>query len=139
MASIIMALAVCLRGGGGALENPLGLTQSQDLRIGDIPLPNGAVELRRESRFPEKESKGPYLSQPEGFVLAPSGQIYVTDVINNEIYAFSPLGEHTLTFGRTGQGPGDLIKPTSIAFSRESIIVREVGNMRIQFFDFSGK
>jgi hypothetical protein len=125
----------------GTANDPIGSSlreQHRELNIGAIPLPHGAVELRRESRFPE-EGKGPYLSQPEGFVLTPASQFYIADVLNNEIYAFDLSGKHVLTFGRTGQGPGDFIKPISIALLKNGLLVREAGNMRIQFFDFFGK
>jgi hypothetical protein len=104
-----------------------------------VPLPAGAIELKLDFRFPEAEGKGPYLSHPQGFALAPSDRIYISDAINNEIYAFDSNVERILTFGRTGQGPGDLSRPLDIAFSNGKIIVRDAGNRRFQFFDPSGK
>lgn len=113
--------------------------QEQQLDPSAIPLPPRAVELKRDFRFPEAEGQGLYLSQPEGFALAPTGRIYVSDVRNNGIYIFDLSGTHVGTFGRIGQGPGEFLKPGAIAISDGHIIVREAGSMRIQIFDLLGK
>jgi hypothetical protein len=126
---------------GAALEpgEILFRGEEQQLDPSSISLPAGAIELKRVSRFPEAEGQGPYLSQPEGLALAPTGRIYISDTLNNEIYTFDLAGCHMGTFGRTGQGPGEFLKPGAIAISDGHIIVREAGSMRIQIFDLLGK
>lgn len=103
-----------------------------------LALPPDAIELKLDFCFPD-EKRGPFLSQPEGFVPTPTPLLYISDMVNNEIYGFDLSGNPIITFGQSGQGPGDLLRPGAIAYSDSQIIVREAGNMRFQFFDLSGK
>lgn len=105
----------------------------------DVPLPLGAIELKLDRRFPDQEGQGPFLSSPHGIAMAPSGCFYISDQTNNEIYVFSSDGKPVLTFGRTGSGPGDFLRPSDVVISRGDLLVREPMSGRIQRFDQSGK
>jgi len=128
---------VSLLAGMGGMPPTMGQTRKPNFDA--VPLPAGAVELKLDFRFPEAEGPGPFLSMPQGLGLAPSGHIYISDPMANEVHAFDSDGGHLMTFGRTGQGPGDFLRPTDIAFTGRHIIVRDSGNRRIQIFDPAGK
>jgi hypothetical protein len=113
----------------------------QDPYMRNVPLPKNAIRLKLESRFPEEDGQfgGPFLSAPSSFVLAPPGNLFITDARNNEIAVFDPAGRRVSVFGRTGQGPGEFSYPAEIVSHGQEIVVREVRNMRLQFFDLSGR
>src|SRR5690625_1749248 len=50
-----------------------------------------------------------------------NGYIYVTDVVNQEIKAFSLDGRLLHTIGRKGQGPGEFTGLLDLAISRDSL------------------
>lgn len=138
---IAIALGLFLFGLASGRENPPKTGQEHELDLRSVPLPPGAIELKREFRFPEADSQreGPYLTQPECMALNPSGLIYLCDSRNDEVYVFDQAGRHIRTFGRTGQGPGEFLRPITIACAGGKIIVGEAGSMRLQFFDSVGK
>jgi hypothetical protein len=106
----------------------------------DYVLPANAKELYRIFTFPDKEDEknGVFLSQPGEFRASPSGLLFISDQRSNEIYVFDAHGKHVKTLGRYGQGPGEFITPSQVAFKQQYVMVRDIGNMRIQFLDESG-
>ena len=49
-------------------------------------------------------------------------------------------GDKVAEFGGKGQGPGDLINPTSVdILDGKFVIVNDLGNRRIGIFDLAGK
>jgi len=124
----------------GVKARPMDHTIVEPSEIPDISrikLPLGAKELKLDFQFPDPK-KGPFLSQPEGLTHASDHRLFISDMVNNEIFVFDMLGNSQGAFGRGGQGPGELLRPASIAFSNGQVIVREAGNMRIQLFDTTG-
>jgi hypothetical protein len=70
-----------------------------------------------------------------GLLELPDGRIVVSDVQANEIRVFSESGEHLFTFGREGDGPGDLGSPCCLALGPEGLVwVREASNGRYSAF-----
>jgi hypothetical protein len=53
--------------------------------------------------------------------------IYVLDEMAKRIYAISPGGEWTRTFGREGGGPGEFIRPFGIAADQGRLIIGDGG------------
>jgi hypothetical protein len=47
---------------------------------------------------------------PKGFTVDKKGRIYILDSGNSRIQCFSPEGKFLFTFGKFGQGPGELSK-----------------------------
>jgi len=82
--------------------------------------------------------------QPTDVVVAPSGDIFVTDSHrngkNNRVVKFSKDGKFVKEWGTKGSGPGQISEPHTIAMdSRGRLFVGDRENNRIQIFDQDGK
>jgi len=68
--------------------------------------------------------------------LGPEGMVYVLDGQASEIRVFAADGTHLRTFGRSGQGPGELSRPAGMATDDDGLIwVLNWGNARYSAFD----
>jgi sugar lactone lactonase YvrE len=81
--------------------------------------------------------------QPTDLVIAPSGDIFVTDSHrggkNNRVVRFTKDGRFVKEWGRKGSGPGEISEPHTIAMdSRGRLFVGDRENNRIQIFDQEG-
>jgi len=105
-----------------------------------IQPPPGSIELELMYSFPtkEQEEQDQYFWDPYGIVSDPIGNIFVVDY-SNTVFKYDSAGKFIKKFGQSGQGPGDLLKPQQILTTKDSIVVAEAGNMRLQFFDFEGR
>jgi sugar lactone lactonase YvrE len=88
---------------------------------------------------------GPDLfDQPTDVVVAPSGDIFVTDSHrngkNNRVVRLRKDGTFMREWGKKGSGPGEISEPHTIALdSRGRVFVGDRENNRIQIFDQDGK
>jgi sugar lactone lactonase YvrE len=88
---------------------------------------------------------GPDLfDQPTDVVVAPNGDIFVTDSHrngkNNRVVRFRKDGTFAKEWGKKGSGPGEISEPHTIALdSRGRVFVGDRENNRIQIFDQDGK
>ena len=87
---------------------------------------------------------GPDLfDQPTDVVVAPAGDIFVTDSHrngkNNRVVRFTKDGKYVREWGKKGSGPGEISEPHTIALdSRGRVFVGDRENNRIQIFDQGG-
>ena len=87
---------------------------------------------------------GPDLfDQPTDVVIAPNGDIFVTDSHrrgkNNRVVKFTKDGTFIKEWGRKGSGRGEMSEPHTIAMdSRGRLFVGDRENNRIQIFDQEG-
>jgi len=87
---------------------------------------------------------GPDLfDQPTDVVVAPNGDIFVTDSHrngkNNRVVRFTKDGRFVKEWGKKGSGRGELSEPHTIAMdSRGRLLVGDRENNRIQIFDQDG-
>lgn len=87
---------------------------------------------------------GPGLfDQPTDVVVAPNGDIFVTDSHrngrNNRVVKFTRDGKFVKEWGRKGSGRGEMSEPHTIAMdSRGRLFVGDRENNRIQIFDQDG-
>lgn len=87
---------------------------------------------------------GPGLfDQPTDVVVAPNGDIFVTDSHrnggNNRVVKFTSSGTFVKEWGRKGSGQGEFSEPHTIAMdSRGRLFVGDRENNRIQIFDQEG-
>jgi len=94
---------------------------------------------------PGVSGSGPDLfDQPTDVVVAPNGDIFVTDSHrngkNNRVVKFDRNGKFIKEWGRKGSGPGEFSEPHTIAMdSRGRLFVGDRENNRIQIFDQDGK
>jgi sugar lactone lactonase YvrE len=88
---------------------------------------------------------GPDLfDQPTDVVVAPNGDIFVTDSHrggkNNRVVKFTKDGRFVTEWGRKGSGRGELSEPHTIALdSRGRLFVGDRENNRIEIFDQDGR
>jgi sugar lactone lactonase YvrE len=88
---------------------------------------------------------GPDLfDQPTDVVVAPSGDIFVTDSHrngkNNRVVKFTRDGRFVKEWGKKGSAPGELSEPHTIAMdSRGRLFVGDRENNRIEIFDQDGR
>ncbi len=76
---------------------------------------------------------------PEDITSDSDGNLYVLDGGNFRIQKFDKDGKYLATFGREGQGPGELKNPVSIAIDKEgNMYVADPGNQRIQVLSPDG-
>jgi DNA-binding beta-propeller fold protein YncE len=81
--------------------------------------------------------------QPTDIVVAPGGDLFVTDShrngTNNRVVHFTKEGRFVKEWGRKGSGRGEISEPHTIAMdSRGRLFVGDRENNRIQIFDQSG-
>jgi sugar lactone lactonase YvrE len=88
-------------------------------------------------------SSADLFDQPTDVVVAPNGDIFVTESHrngkNNRIVKFTRDGKYIKEWGRKGSGRGELSEPHTIAMdSRGRLFVGDRENNRIQIFDQEG-
>ena len=90
------------------------------------------------------------LTQPTSVVMAPNGDVFVSEGHNqspqappetvSRISKFTKDGKFIKSFGKLGSGPGEFRGPHDLAMDAQGrIFVADRGNMRIQIFDQEGK
>jgi DNA-binding beta-propeller fold protein YncE len=101
----------------------------------------------RVARIQHLDHKGRYLNEwqmpewqlgkPVGLTVGPDGNLWVPDTHYHRVMVYTPDGKNIRSFGKLGNGPGEFIYPTDIAFdSAGKIFVSEYGdNDRISVFD----
>jgi hypothetical protein len=73
------------------------------------------------------------------FNVDEKGQIYVTDWDTKQVKKFGPDGKHLLTFGRSGQGPGEFQNPGVVRFMTDgTLYVSENFGNKLIFFSEKG-
>ncbi len=82
--------------------------------------------------------------QPTDVVVAPNGDVFVTDSHrngkNNRVVKLTSEGKYVKAWGRKGSGAGELSEPHSIAIdSRGRLFVGDRENNRIVIFDQEGR
>lgn len=82
--------------------------------------------------------------QPTDVVVAPNGDVFVTDSHrngkNNRVVKFTKDGKYIKEWGKKGSGRGEMSEPHTIAMdSRGRLFVGDRENNRIQIFDQDGK
>ncbi len=80
-----------------------------------------------------------FFSEANAIVIAPSGNLYVSDVDFHRIKIFDRNGNLLSSFGSSGSGNGQFKFPWSAAVAPSgNVYVADFGNNRIQVFDGSG-
>jgi len=68
------------------------------------------------------------------------GNLYVLDGGNHRVQKFDNKGKHLTTFGRSGQGPGELQLPLSIDLDEDgNIYIADWRNCRLEVFSSQGE
>jgi DNA-binding beta-propeller fold protein YncE len=104
--------------------------------------PDGQVLMTLGTRGVSGSGPGQF-DQPTDVVVAPNGDIFVTDShrngTNNRVVKFRRDGTYVKEWGRKGTAPGEFSEPHTIAMdSRGRLFVGDRENNRIQIFDQDG-
>jgi DNA-binding beta-propeller fold protein YncE len=104
---------------------------------------NGKVVLRLGKAGVSGSTPGLF-DQPTDVVVAPNGDIFVTDSHrngkNNRVTKFRPDGTFVMQWGRKGSNTGELSEPHTIAMdSQGRLFVGDRENNRIEIFDQNGR
>jgi hypothetical protein len=100
----------------------------------------GLIQATEELRIGTALSGGPEaFGVVSGLEVGGEGRIYVSDGYNNEIRVFEPDGAFSHSFGKRGEGPGELNTPVGILLDHQGRLwVREALNMRFSLFERDG-
>jgi hypothetical protein len=85
----------------------------------------------------DKENEDFY--EPKAFAVDSDECIYVLDTKNSRVQCFSKEGKFKLSFGRYGQGPGELTKFASKIKILEDQNIYIIDGIRINIYDKKGK
>lgn len=133
----------------GAALDPQGNLWVTDARGGNgkghqvIKFDPDGRELMRLGKAGVSGGGSDLFDQPTDVVIAPSGDIFVTDSHrggkNNRIVHFTKEGRFVKEWGTKGSGRGQISEPHTIAMdSRGRLFVGDRENNRIQIFDQNG-
>ena len=64
--------------------------------------------------------------------------LYAADYHNNRVQVFSPSGNYFRSFGRLGNGLGELYQPHSIHVHNDYVYITDYGNDRVSVFTKCG-
>lgn len=77
--------------------------------------------------------------EPTDLQVDGNGRVHVLDTGNHRVQVFSADGEFERTLGRSGEGPGDLMRPEGLwVYPDGEVIVADTGNARLQRFGPAG-
>lgn len=76
---------------------------------------------------------------PEDLAGTPDGGVVVTDRQASRVLEYGPSGVHQATYGRQGEGPGELRSPTGVAVAgTDTVWVNDLRNRRLTGFPRGG-
>jgi len=81
----------------------------------------------------------PLLAYVESICEDDIGNFYILDSRVYKIHKFSPEGKLLLSFGRQGEGPGEILKPVGVYWSTEGNVIVTEYYPFASVFDRSGK
>ncbi len=85
------------------------------------------------------DAQGGYLfSQISGGALDDAGRLWLADGASREVRAFGPGGEHLLTSGGGGDGPGEFRSVQLLGIQNDLVVIGDAGNRRLTYFDLEG-
>lgn len=103
----------------------------------------------RQGRVQRLDREGKYLSgwvmpnvllgKPVGMSICPDGNLYVADTHYHRVMVYTPNGAEVRRWGREGNGRGEFVYPTDVAFHGGRVFVSEYGDHdRVQVFTMAG-
>lgn len=113
---------------------------------GNLLLTIGTSGFRSDTGYDGKnlnsiKRAGPPFNRPTKAVIAPSGELYVSDGYGNaRIHKFSQEGKHLLSWGEPGSGPAQFALPHCVVVDKQGrVYVADRENRRIQVFNKDGE
>lgn len=81
----------------------------------------------------------PGANQPSDIAIAPNGDMYLVDGVNNRVIVTGSKGSWKFDFGSEGKGKGQFKHPLGIDISDKGrVFITDAGNHRVQAFDLKG-
>jgi len=104
-------------------------------KTGRIQRLSPSGEFLSSFRMPKIEA-----GKPTGISMGPDGNLYVADTHYHRVMVYSLQGQRLGEFGKFGEGDGEFIYPTDVAFASDGrIFVSEYGgNDRVSIFSPDG-
>lgn len=96
--------------------------------------------LKEELSIGEGEREEEMFFQMTGVTVDDNGHIYILDREENIIKVFDSKGKFVRSFGKQGQGPGEMNGPIGIRITpNNELMVEDVLSQRLAFFSLEGK
>lgn len=127
----------------GSIVRPQRIT-SKDNQVYIVDSMRGVVEVYTKTGQFVKElgqMTSVYLIDPSGITVDSDGNIYVTDIGDDNIKVFDTNGAHLSTIGSRGTENGQFMNPSDICIDpiKELLYVSDTDNHRIQVLSTSGE
>jgi hypothetical protein len=103
----------------------------------DRPEGGSALELLWEAPPPDEVLDGASWANPSALAADDAG-VAVLDPQLHRVHLFRPDGTRGGSFGRRGQGPGELSNPVDVALHGDTVMVRDPRRPALQLFSRSG-
>lgn len=87
----------------------------------------------------EVDGDGATFFRPVGLAADDTGGVFVLDAGDHQVKAFGPDGAFLNTFGREGQGPGEMQFPRSITTVGSNVVVSDQTRARLITFSTAGE
>ena len=98
------------------------------------------VHFVRELTVGESEDPDRAFSQLAGFTVTDDGQIFALDMKEKKVKIFDSQGKFIRSFGKEGQGPGELSMPSGISVTpKGEIMIEDAMNRRLSYFSAQGE
>lgn len=129
MRSLLFAVAIALCSGAQAPQSALPSGPYEALRI--VPDPGFGAKTEWDSIFK--------MGTDVWTAFRPDGSFFRTAWADGLVHEFDAAGNLVKTFGRRGQGPGDLQMPGALdVLDGKTLVVNDGGNRRLSLFDMEG-
>jgi hypothetical protein len=79
--------------------------------------------IRKVGEVVLRETDSLFVAGPIGLTIGGDGSLYVSDNIEHHVVRFGRTGEPTRTYGRPGQGPGELQAPSRLGLVGDSVLL----------------
>lgn len=106
-----------------------------------IPGVPTSIQVRQDLCIGDEEGIEDFIfSQIRSVQVDEEGNIYVLDSKEVCIKVFDKNGKHIRTFGKMGQGPGEIQSPSRMYLvAGKEILIYDVGNSRLSYYSPEGK
>ena len=113
----------------------MGSDPSLDPPTMTLAPPPGPIVLVREAKGSAQGGNDLFL--PSRPILL-NGGVWVLDEGNDQLVRFDTTLSQATTFGRAGEGPGEIDFAQDLVLDRDRLIIAETGNGRFSVFDTAG-
>ena len=103
---------------------------------------SGPLKIQPDPSFGKGVDWGGFLFESyKDIVVADDGTMFMANSREHTIHKFDPAGRLVLTFGKRGQGPGDLESPgsPSLLDGKYLVVSEYATSQRISLFDLNGR